>query len=733
MHEVLLGLNEAQKEAVLATEGPVLILAGAGSGKTKALTHRVAYLIKEMGVNPENILAVTFTNKAAKEMTSRVSALISSSEFRVSNELKNSDLTRNSKFEIRNFSAMPMMGTFHSICARILREDGHYLGYKRNFTIYDEADSQSAIKQAMKDVESPDQKISVQTIKSFISSAKNELIDSNKYADLASGYMQDLVAKVYPKYQEVLKRNNALDFDDLLMQTVVLFQKFPEVLSRYQSRWQYIHIDEYQDTNHAQYMFAKLLATSSKNLCVVGDDWQSIYSWRGANFRNILDFERDYPKAKIIKLEQNYRSTKAILDAAHHVIAKNEQRSEKKLFTNNVTGKPIIVMDVRDEHEEAQLVIRESERLVREDKYKLNDIVILYRTNAQSRAIESEFVKFRVPYRIIGGFRFFERKEIKDIIAYLRVINSNDDWVAFERIINVPVRGIGDTSLAKILLFGRQTNLGISAVLEHVHELGLGAKQTVALIDFARLLEIFRRSKDIETLPELIDLVIKKSGYEKYLDDGTPVGDERIENVRELLSVGQEYLKNHVEVSLDEFLEEIALITDIDNWNPEEDAVTLMTFHAAKGLEFKAVFMVGMEENLFPHANSAWDNEQLEEERRLCYVGITRARERLYMTIARSRMLYGRTMSNSPSRFLADIPAHLIAGYENVLTSNEPNNIESVAEESLGGYLNVGDRVSHDDFGKGKVTAIDDDEVTVDFDEYGIKWLSLSYAKLKKI
>jgi DNA helicase-2/ATP-dependent DNA helicase PcrA len=724
MHEVLLGLNEAQKEAVLATEGPVLILAGAGSGKTKALTHRVAYLIKEKGVNPENILAVTFTNKAAKEMTSRVNALISNSQFPISKQ------NSNYKFQTSN---SPMMGTFHSICARILREDGHYLGYKRNFTIYDEADSQSAIKQAMKDVESPDQKISVQTIKSFISSAKNELIDSNKYADLASGYMQDLVAKVYPKYQEVLKRNNALDFDDLLMQTVVLFQKFPEVLSRYQSRWQYIHIDEYQDTNHAQYMFAKLLATSSKNLCVVGDDWQSIYSWRGANFRNILDFERDYPKAKIIKLEQNYRSTKAILDAAHHVIAKNEQRSEKKLFTNNVTGKPIIVMDVRDEHEEAQLVIRESERLVREDKYKLNDIVILYRTNAQSRAIESEFVKFRVPYRIIGGFRFFERKEIKDIIAYLRVINSNDDWVAFERIINVPVRGIGDTSLAKILLFGRQTNLGISAVLEHVHELGLGAKQTVALIDFARLLEIFRRSKDIETLPELIDLVIKKSGYEKYLDDGTPVGDERIENVRELLSVGQEYLKNHVEVSLDEFLEEIALITDIDNWNPEEDAVTLMTFHAAKGLEFKAVFMVGMEENLFPHANSAWDNEQLEEERRLCYVGITRARERLYMTIARSRMLYGRTMSNSPSRFLADIPAHLIAGYENVLTSNEPNNIESVAEESLGGYLNVGDRVSHDDFGKGKVTAIDDDEVTVDFDEYGIKWLSLSYAKLKKI
>jgi len=708
MQDILTGLNEAQKEAVLATEGPVLILAGAGSGKTKALTHRIAYLIREKGVAPENILAVTFTNKAAKEMTKRVNALVGG-------------------------GTQPNMGTFHSICARIMREDGHHLGYKRSFTIYDESDSQTAIKQAMKDVELPDQKISIQTIKSFISSAKNELVGPGKYPSMTSGYMQDIAAKIYPKYQEVLMRNNALDFDDLLMQTVILFQKFPEVLAKYQNTWKYIHIDEYQDTNHAQYLFAKLLAAKSRNLCVVGDDWQSIYSWRGANFRNILDFERDWPNAKIVKLEQNYRSTKAILEAAHHVIAKNEQRSEKKLFTDNLAGMPIMVMDARDEHEEAQLIIRESERLVREENYKLNDIVVLYRTNAQSRTIESEFVKFRVPYRIVGGFRFFERKEIKDIIAYLRVINSNDDWVAFERIINVPVRGIGDTSLAKILSFGRQTNLGISAVMERVNELGLGPKQTSALVEFARQLEVFRRSKEIETLPELIDLVIKKSGYEKYLDDGTTAGEERIENVRELLSVGQEYLKNHVEVSLDEFLEEIALIADIDNWNPDEEAVTLMTFHAAKGLEFKAVFMAGMEENLFPHANSAWDNEQLEEERRLCYVGITRAEERLYMTITRSRMLYGRTMSNSPSRFLADIPAHLIAGYENVLDSSSKNAIEAVAEESLGGYLNVGDKVSHEDFGNGVVTAIDDDEVTVNFDDYGIKWLSLSYAKLKKV
>jgi len=709
MQEVLTGLNEAQKEAVLATKGPVLILAGAGSGKTKALTHRIAYLIREDHIAPDKILAVTFTNKAAKEMTSRVNALVGG-------------------------GAQPTMGTFHSICARIMREDGHYLGYKRSFTIYDTSDSQSALKQAMKDVELPEGKISIQTIQSFISSAKNELVGPDRYPSLATGPMQELAAKIYPKYQEVLKRNNALDFDDLLMQTVVLFQKFPEVLGKYQDRWEFIHIDEYQDTNHAQYLFAKMLAAKSQNLCVVGDDWQSIYSWRGANFRNILDFERDYPKAKVVKLEQNYRSTKAILEAAHHVISKNEQRSEKKLFTENMAGMPIIVMDARDEHEEAQLIIRECERLVREEDSKLSDIVVLYRTNAQSRSIESEFIKFRVPYRIVGGFRFFERKEIKDMIAYLRIVNSNDDWVAFERIINVPVRGIGDTSVSKILQFGRKNNLGISAVLEHVNELGLGPKQTAALVDFARQLEVFRRSKEIETLPELIELVIRKSGYEKYLDDGTTAGEERVENVRELLSVGQEYLKNHTAVSLDEFLEEIALIADIDNWNPNEEAVTLMTLHAAKGLEFKTVFMAGMEENLFPHANSSWDQEKLEEERRLCYVGITRARERLYMTITRSRMLYGKTMSNSPSRFLADIPAHLVAGYENLLSpSTNATPIQAVAEESLGGYLNKGDRVTHDDFGEGLVTAIDDDEVTVNFDDYGIKWLSLSYAKLKKL
>jgi DNA helicase-2/ATP-dependent DNA helicase PcrA len=716
MQEILSGLNDAQKEAVLATEGPVLILAGAGSGKTKALTHRIAYLIREKGVNPTNILAVTFTNKAAKEMTERLAGLVGL------------NIPRQGGYV--NPGIFPAMGTFHSICARILREDGHHLGYKRNFTIYDTSDSQSTLKKAIREVEIEEQKGSVQTVGSYISSAKNELITPAKYIEFASGMWQEITAKVYPKYQEILKRNNALDFDDLLMQTVILFQKHPEVLRKYQDMWYYIHIDEYQDTNHAQYLFAKMLASKSKNLCVVGDDWQSIYSWRGANFRNILDFERDWPNAKTIKLEQNYRSTKAILDAAHHVITKNENRSSKKLYTDNESGLPIIVINAMDEREEADLIIRETERLVREENYRLNEIVVLYRTNAQSRSLESEFVRFRVPYRIVGGFRFFERKEIKDIIAYLRVVNSGTDWVAFERVINTPARGIGDTSLKKIVDFARDNHLDIIDTLENIDELGLGPKQTNALKEFKYLLEIFGRAKEGENLADLLEIIIKKSGYESYLDDGTTTGEDRLENVRELISVAKEYINVHGESNLDAFLEEIALIADIDNWDRDEEALTLMTLHAAKGLEFKVVFMAGMEEGIFPHANSSWDMEQLEEERRLCYVGITRARERLYMTLTNHRMLYGRTQSNPPSRFLSEIPDHLFSGFESVLSGGK---IDVVAEEKMSGYLNVGDRVSHEDFGDGKVTAIDDDEVTVNFDEHGIKWLSLSYAKLKKL
>ncbi|MDD5693066.1 MAG: UvrD-helicase domain-containing protein [Patescibacteria group bacterium] len=720
MNQILDNLNEEQKEAVLTTEGPVLILAGAGSGKTKVLTHRVAYLIRGKKIQPENILAVTFTNKASKEMMSRIVALLGG------NPLEK--ISYNTSFN-RNF---PTMGTFHSICARILREEGHYLGYKRSFTIYDESDSLSAIKKSFLELQIIDKKAAPQGVKSYISSAKNELLDPTKYADLSSGYFQELVAKVYPVYQRILARNNALDFDDLLFETVKLFQKFPEVLERYQKLWQYIHIDEYQDTNHAQYMFIKLLAQKNQNLCVVGDDWQSIYSWRGANFQNILDFERDYPEAKVIKLEQNYRNTKAIIDSAHRIISKNENRSEKKLWTENEAGLPLMVAELYNEQEEAKFIIQESGRLKREEELQLNDMVILYRTNAQSRAIETELIRFNIPYRIIGGVRFYERKEIKDILAYLRVINSDDDWIALERIVNMPPRGIGATSMKKLLDYGQKHKLSISRCLEQLSEININPKASQGLKDFARQIEVFRRSKETETLHELVDLILNKSGYADFLDDGTLNGEERLENVKELLSVVEDYTNlNGKEANLDGFLEEVALIADIDNWDASEEALTLMTLHSAKGLEFKIVFIIGMEDNLFPHSNSFFDPEQLEEERRLCYVGITRAKERVYFTLAERRMLYGGIHANPPSRFLADLPENLVANYQKIASNDYET--KPLTDENFSSYYNIGDQVIHGEFGEGKIIDMDDDDLKVDFGQkHGRKWLSLTYANLRK-
>jgi DNA helicase-2/ATP-dependent DNA helicase PcrA len=728
MSGILAELNEKQKEAVLTTKGPVLILAGAGSGKTKALTHRIAYLIKEKKVVPYSILAVTFTNKAAKEMTERVVTLLGK------------NYTAPKVFNRSFLTNFPAMGTFHSICARILREDGHYLGYKRSFTIYDESDSLSAIKQVLKQLQIEDRKAAPQGVKAYISGAKNELLTPRKYAVLASGYFQELAAKVYPEYQKYLFGNNALDFDDLLFETVKLFQKFPEVLEKYQNLWQYIHIDEYQDTNHAQYIFVKLLAAKHHNLCVVGDDWQSIYSWRGANFQNILDFERDNPETKVVKLEQNYRNTKAIINAAHHVIAKNENRSEKELWTKNKAGLPIVIAEIYNEQEEARFIIQESGRLVREDKLKLNDIVVLYRTNAQSRAVETELIRFNLPYRIVGGVRFYERKEIKDILAYLRVINSDDDWVAFERAINVPPRGIGIVSVKKIIDFSRQHKLSVSQTLESLSEINLAPRISQNLKDFTRKLEIFRQAKDKVSLHELIDLVLKKSDYLDYLDDGTLNGEERLENVKELLSVAEDYTNVHGdETNLEGFLEEIALIADIDNWDPGEEALTLMTLHSAKGLEFKTVFIIGMEENLFPHSNSFFDPEQLEEERRLCYVGLTRAKERVYLTLAERRMIYGGVRSNSPSRFLADIPENLVTSYQTITFKKSGSDdfvgvpTESVGTTKFNSYFKIGDKVIHEEFGEGKIIDMDDDDLKIDFGEKtGRKWLSLTYAALKK-
>lgn len=703
-NKLLAGLNEGQKDMVLATDGPVLVLAGAGSGKTKALTHRIAYLIAENGVKPENILAITFTNKAAGEMTERTKKLLGDGR-----------------------AVMPTMGTFHSICARLMRREGHFLGYTPQFIIYDEDDANKLIKRCLDKMNLGDQKIAPATIKSYISGAKNELLDPSEYAKIASGPRAEVAAEVYRMYQKELASCDALDFDDLLYKAVELFQKFPEVLSRYQNLWRYILIDEYQDTNQAQYLFAKLLAEKSHNLCVVGDDWQSIYSWRGANFQNILNFERDWPKAKVVRLEQNYRSTKAILTAAQNVIERNDVRSEKTLWTENPSGAPIYVYEARNEEDEAGFICREVERL-RARGEKLSDFAVFYRTNAQSRAVEEQFLRYRIPYKIVGGVRFYERKEIKDVLAWLRVATGASDWVAFARSLSAPPSGIGEVSVKKIRDFAERENLKLTALKNLNTTEIVGARATHLLSEYFLTLSKIERAAE-KSLKEGISAAIELSGYKKYLSDGTFQNEERLENLSELLSVAEEYEKLKGTMNLTDFLEEVALISDLDSLEDEKDGVTLMTLHTAKGLEFKTVFIVGLEENIFPHSRSLFDPPQLEEERRLFYVGITRAREDLYLLYAISRLYFGNIQTNQPSRFLAEIPPALVS-YVGVETPKEK---VELPEEMIPGGFAVGDLVVHESFGQGKVTAVFDDELTIYFPTEGEKVVSTYYAPIKKV
>lgn len=619
--DILDKLNDKQREAVLQTEGPVLVLAGAGSGKTKALTHRIAYLIREKKISPYNILAVTFTNKAAGEMRERISKLI----------------TKNEKLK----TIMPWMGTFHSVCVKILRREIHQLGYKSQFSIYDQSDSLSLVKRVMKDLGIDTKQYNPNAIKNFISGAKNELLSPNDYESYVEGYFQENVAKVYHQYQKRLKNSNALDFDDLLMKTVELFKKLPEILTKYQRIFRYILIDEYQDTNTAQYQLVKMLAKKYQNIFVVGDDWQSIYSFRGANFKNILNFERDYPKAKVVKLEQNYRSTQTILDAADKIIKQNQSRTDKTLWTEKESGAPVTIYEAMDQNNEIEFVIGEinSHRNIETSKH-LNNYVILYRTNAQSRAIEETLLNYGIPYRIVGAVRFYERKEIKDILAYLRLLANPTDSVSLERIINVPPRGIGAKTLAQISKPKAQMSNKTQS-------------SNVKIQKFFEMIEKLRaRSNDIK-VDDLIDGICEITGYKKYILDGTEQGEMRWENIEELKSVAQKYER------LEDFLEEVSLVSDIDNYDASADALTLMTLHNAKGLEFPVVFIVGMEEGLFPHSRALMEPAELEEERRLCYVGITRAKERLYLTHAQSRLIYGQIQANIPSRFIDEIPEEL--------------------------------------------------------------------------
>ncbi|KKQ93747.1 MAG: PcrA [candidate division CPR2 bacterium GW2011_GWC2_39_10] len=698
MSDILSSLNSAQKEAVLATKGPVLILAGAGSGKTKALTHRIAYLVEHEKVSPFNILAVTFTNKAAKEMKIRIQKLLGSTY------------------------DFPFSGTFHSVCVKILRKEIELLGYNQRFLISDGSDQLQVIKESMKYLNIDPKQFNPRAVLGAISSAKSEMVGAAEYANLAVGHFQEIVTKIYYEYDKRLKESNALDFDDLLLKTVEIFNKFPEVLEKYQNQFHYILVDEYQDTNHVQYLFCKKLSAKHKNICVVGDDWQSIYSWRGANYRNILDFHKDYPDAKIIKLEQNYRSTKNILEAAHNVIAKNIERTDKKLWTDNESGLPVILYEAFNEKEEGQFIIAEAGRLEKQG-YGLSDIAILYRTNAQSRSLEEELLKFNIPYKIIGGVRFYERREIKDLLSYLKFIYSGTDWVSFKRIINLPARGIGAKSLEVFENFARNNNLSLMDALSRVEDTNLQDKMKKGFSEFGNMAKQLVSLSNVLGVADFIEKVIIKSGLKSYYDDGSVEGDSRVENLEELISVAREFEEASSGLGLGEFLEQISLLSDIDNYSDESKSITLMTMHSAKGLEFPVVFMVGLEEGIFPHSRSSFSEEEMEEERRLCYVAMTRARKRLYLVYASNRMLYGGISSNPPSRFINDVPSHL-------MTDFTTRTVE-LKEPSFD--IKAGDKIRHAKFGTGLVVGVNGEEIDVLFDSFGLKRLSSVFAPVEKI
>ena len=704
---MLVGLNPEQRRAVETTEGPLLILAGAGSGKTKTLTHRIAYLLATKKATPFNILAVTFTNKAAREMRERVAVLLGE--------------------DADNRSFMPFMGTFHGICVRLLRQDGEAAGIPRSFVIFDESDRQTAVKQVSKQLMLDEKTFPARVISSLISSAKNDMLSPAEYAGLANSPAQQAAAKVYPLYQKVLKEASALDFDDLINCTVGLLAKHQPLREKWQQQFRYVMIDEYQDTNAAQYKLVNLLTNEQKNIAVVGDDWQSIYSWRGADFRNILKFEKDFPGATVIKLEQNYRSTKNILDAAHAVISKNSQRSDKQLWTEAGDGRPVQVVQVGNERSEAEAIIRRLRTAVDGGRRRWGDFAVLYRTNAQSRSIEEGFVHYGIPYRVVGGVRFYDRKEIKDILAYLRVIFQSEDRVSFERIVNVPARGIGAKSLQNFLTWMQAEGRGLDAALAEVGSCpDLMPKARNAFAELGEMLSTLRQVVADATVAGLIDSLLRRLDYLNYLDDGSIQAESRQENVKELLSVAQEYQ----DAGLEGFLEEVALVSDLDGADFSGEAVTLMTLHAAKGLEFPVVFMAGMEESIFPHSRALYDQNEMEEERRLCYVGMTRAREELYMLHASSRLLYGGVQHNPPSRFLSEIdaePSSETPYFSPQVSAPQPNEPRYIPD------LNEGDTVRHQVFGTGTVLEIEGDNVVVYFKGKGSRKLNISFAPLEKL
>ncbi|MDP4000175.1 MAG: UvrD-helicase domain-containing protein [bacterium] len=739
-------LNENQRLAAETTDGPVLILAGAGSGKTRALTYRVAHLICDKQVPAASVLAVTFTNKAANEMKERVMKLL------------RRQVPERASRAAQERLGLPVIGTFHSVCVRILRRDGAQIGLAPGFTIYDAHDSQVAVKTAMDYLGISQKQYNPGFVRHEISAAKNELVDAAKYGELAQGEPQTTIAAIYREYQKLLKRNDALDFDDLLVEVVRLFSTRPEVLKKYQDTWRYVMVDEYQDTNHVQYQLTKLLAQGHGNLCVVGDPDQGIYSWRGADIRNILEFEKDYPAAKVVKLERNYRSTQNILDAAQAVIEKNTGRKEKALWTEAGPGEKLQVFEARNERDEADQIVREIRRLAAgsgDDSHRLRDVAVLYRTNAQSRAVEERLIAANLPYRVVGGVRFYERKEVKDVLAYLQALHNPNDTLAWKRIINVPTRGIGDKAVAVMLETADREGLSLKGVVERSEQLAdLAPASRRAVVRFAGMHAKLRKLvEDGGTVDELITAMLKETGYAEWIDDGTVEAAARLENLKELSGAAKRYDHLKGEEGLSVFLEDVSLITDVDQYDQDADSVTLMTLHAAKGLEFPVVMIVGLEEGIFPHSRSLMDASEMEEERRLAYVGMTRAMKRLYLLHAASRVLYGTPQANLPSRFLSEIPEGLLdvsalstgsriadsrsrqggwsLGGSSTPRAKEPYKHPSEAFSQEEVYLESGDTVSHPKFGKGTVKEVGDTILTVDFDD-GTKKLSSAFAGMLK-
>ena len=693
-------LNDRQKEAVVNTDGPMLILAGAGSGKTKVLTTKVAYLIEEKNIDPNNILAITFTNKAAKEMKERIFKLEGNSAFYI------------------------QISTFHSFGLKILKENCELLGYEKNFTILDSDDSLSIIKKIMKELNIDANKYNPKAIKNVISNNKNEIIDPEKYSLYVNTDFDEIALEVYRKYEKSLKINNAVDFDDLLILPLKLFNNNSGVLQKYQEKYKYVFIDEYQDTNEPQYILSKMISAKYKNITVVGDADQAIFTWRGANYKNILNFEKDYKDAKVVLLEENYRSTKTILNAANNVIKNNKVRKEKNLWTQNEEGSKITYYKAFDEKDESNYVVNEIKKLI-EKGVNPKDICVLYRANAQSRTVEEAFLTSNISYNIVGSYAFYNRKEIKDLIAYLKLIYNNKDDVSLLRVINYPKRGIGNKAIENLAIKSNVLDKSLYEVIDSGKEL-----------DFKNMIEEIKKEESHLTLTELIDMVLDKSGMKKSLEDEKSIeADIRLENLEEFKSIAKAMEINEGIVSLEELLDKLALVSDVsEQKNDNEDKVTLMTMHAVKGLEYDYVFVVGVEEGLFPHSNSLESNDELEEERRLCYVAITRAKKKLYLINARSRILYGKVSSNVPSRFINEISDEYIETIGKKEDSNvfKPK-IDKNKMMNEDNDLHPGDMVNHDKYGFGVVVTIDGSIATISFKRDGLKKLMKNHKSIHKM